>query len=171
VVIPDSVTSIGNYAFGYCNSLNDVYFNGTDEEWKKITIDSGNDSLLNANIHYLGEPEHVHEEVTVKGYVATCTTDGLTDGVKCDTCGEIIVAQQVIPAKDHNYVNGKCDVCGDVKASEGLEFRLNSDKENSIEVCKKLFPQVNLLATPRCKKEHDGIAEALLMAEYTRRNL
>ena len=51
------------------------------------------------------------------------------------------------------------------------EFRLNSDKENSIEVCKKLFPQVNLLATPRCKNEHDGIAEALLMAEFTRRNL
>ena len=51
------------------------------------------------------------------------------------------------------------------------EFRLNSDKENSIEVGKKLFPQVNLLATPRCKKEHDGIAEALLMAEFTRRNL
>lgn len=51
------------------------------------------------------------------------------------------------------------------------EFSLNSDKAKSIEVCKKLFPSVQLLATPRCKKDHDGMAEALLMAEYARRKL
>lgn len=51
------------------------------------------------------------------------------------------------------------------------EFGLNSDKQASIEVCKKLFPHVNLLATDRCKKPHDGMAEALLMAEYAKRKL
>lgn len=51
------------------------------------------------------------------------------------------------------------------------EFGLNSDKAASVEVCRKLFPDVNLLATPRCKKAHDGMAEALLMAEYARRKL
>ena len=51
------------------------------------------------------------------------------------------------------------------------EFGLNSDKAASAEVCRKLFPEVNLLATPRCKKPHDGMAEALLMAEYARRKL
>lgn len=51
------------------------------------------------------------------------------------------------------------------------EFGLNSDKQKSIEVCKKLFPQVNLLATERSWKPHDGMAEALLMAEYCRRKL
>lgn len=49
------------------------------------------------------------------------------------------------------------------------EFSLNSSKELSIEVCRRLFPTVNLMATPRCKKAHDGMAEALLMAEYARR--
>ena len=36
--------------------------------------------------------------------------------------------------------------------------------------CKRLFPGVNLKATERCRKDHDGIAEALLIAEYGRRH-
>lgn len=51
------------------------------------------------------------------------------------------------------------------------EFGLNSDKAASAEVCRRLFPDISLLATPRCKKPHDGMAEALLMAEYARRKL
>lgn len=50
------------------------------------------------------------------------------------------------------------------------EFSCTSDKNTSIEVCKRLFPKVNLKATERCKKDHDGMAEALLMAEYGRRH-
>ena len=50
------------------------------------------------------------------------------------------------------------------------EFSCTSDKNTSIEVCKSLFPGVNLTATERCKKDHDGIAEALLIAEYGRRH-
>lgn len=51
------------------------------------------------------------------------------------------------------------------------EFGLTSDKVASVEVCKKLFPDINLLATTKSKKPHDGMAEALLMAEYARRKL
>lgn len=51
------------------------------------------------------------------------------------------------------------------------EFSLNSEKSASVEVCRKLFPDVSLLATEKCKKPHDGMAEALLMAEYARRKL
>ena len=51
------------------------------------------------------------------------------------------------------------------------EFSLSSDKNKSIEVCQKLFPKVSLLATERSRKPSDGIAEAVLMAEYARRKL
>ena len=51
------------------------------------------------------------------------------------------------------------------------EFTLNSEKQKSIEVCERLFPNVNLLPTERCRIKSDGMAEALLMAEYARRNL
>ena len=50
------------------------------------------------------------------------------------------------------------------------EFSCTSDKNTSIEVCKRLFPDVNLKATERCRKDHDGMAEALLIAEYGRRH-
>ena len=39
-----------------CSKLSDVYYYGTEEEWKSITIGMNNDPLLNATIHYLGEP-------------------------------------------------------------------------------------------------------------------
>lgn len=51
------------------------------------------------------------------------------------------------------------------------EFGLSSDKVASAEVCSRLFPNTSLLATAKCKKPHDGMAEALLMAEYARRKL
>lgn len=51
------------------------------------------------------------------------------------------------------------------------EFSLSSDKQASIDVCKRLFPDINLLATARSRKENDGMAEAVLMAEYARRRL
>ena len=51
------------------------------------------------------------------------------------------------------------------------EFGLTGDKTNSVEVCKRLFPKVSLLRTERCKKDDDGKAEALLMAEYARRKM
>nr|DAT76630.1 MAG TPA: HOLLIDAY JUNCTION RESOLVASE [Caudoviricetes sp.] len=50
------------------------------------------------------------------------------------------------------------------------EFSVTSDKNTSIEVAKRLFPGVNLKATDRCRKDHDGMAEALLIAEYGRRH-
>lgn len=51
------------------------------------------------------------------------------------------------------------------------EFSCTSDKNTSIEVARRLFPSVNLRRTERCKKDDDGFAEALLMAEYCRRRM
>lgn len=50
------------------------------------------------------------------------------------------------------------------------DFGLTDEKNKSIEVCKRLFPGVSLLRTERCRKDDDGMAEALLMAEYARRH-
>ena len=52
------------------------------------------------------------------------------------------------------------------------EFSLiGKDKRASIEVCKRLFPGVSLRRTEKCKTDSDGMAEALLIAEYARRHL
>ena len=51
------------------------------------------------------------------------------------------------------------------------EFGITADKNSSIAVCKRLFPNVTLRANDRCRTDHDGMAEALLMAEYARRKM
>lgn len=51
------------------------------------------------------------------------------------------------------------------------EFSLiGKDKAASIEVCKRLFPGVNLLPSEKCRKDSDGMAEALLLACYAQRH-
>jgi hypothetical protein len=52
------VTSIGDYAFYDCLKLKDVYYTGSAEAWKAITIDPGNSYLSNATIHYNYVPEN-----------------------------------------------------------------------------------------------------------------
>jgi len=47
----------------------------------------------------------------------------------------------------------------------------STSKEKSLEVVRKIFPNVNLLATKRSRKPHEGIIDALLIAEYGRRLL
>lgn len=51
------------------------------------------------------------------------------------------------------------------------EFQITGDKNSSIAVCKRLFPDVDLRRTERYKKDDDGMAEAVLLAEYARRKL
>lgn len=55
VTLPGSVTSIGSDAFWFCN-LAAVYYGGTEEQKANITIDSDNDSLLNATWYYEATP-------------------------------------------------------------------------------------------------------------------
>ena len=78
VTIPEDMTSIGNYAFHYCSGLTSVtipvsvttigslafdgyiqsvYYSGIKEQWKLISIGSGND-FRQATIYYL-EPDFV----------------------------------------------------------------------------------------------------------------
>ncbi len=68
---------------------------------------------------------------TIPGKEATCTETGLTEGVKCSACGEILTAQEEIAMIDHTYDEGEitkeptatedgektytCAVCGGTK--------------------------------------------------------
>ena len=88
VTIPVSVTSIGNSAFLYCNALRDVFYAGSEEQWNTVTVEDGNDTLLNARIHFIAAGhtpgEHVQENLTP----ATCVdAGGYDDVVYCTQCG------------------------------------------------------------------------------------
>ena len=44
-------------------------------------------------------------------------------------------------------------------------------KESAINCCRILYPEVSLLATPKSRTDHEGMADALMIAEFARRKL
>ena len=62
VAIGDGVTCIGDFAFDWCTELTDVYYAGSKEDWKAITVGSCDEQFLNAKIHCNYTP--VEEKVT-----------------------------------------------------------------------------------------------------------
>ena len=72
-----------------------------------------------------------HNEVTVEGYDATCSSTGLTDGIKCSDCDLIIKEQETISINpsahdrvalayvaptctEDGYIPHRCKHCGDI---------------------------------------------------------
>lgn len=45
-----------------------------------------------------------HTVVTDKQVQATCTNEGLSQGEHCSVCNTVIIKQNIIPIKEHNYV-------------------------------------------------------------------
>lgn len=62
ITIHKSVTQIKDGAFYDCD-IKDVYYTGTEEEWKKIEIGTVNENLLNATIHFNYRPLVIEHQV------------------------------------------------------------------------------------------------------------
>ena len=72
VEIPASLPYIGFCVFYGCESLTDVHYNGTQEQWDAISIDDGNEDLLNAALHFgSAEPEILFGDTNADGRVNT----------------------------------------------------------------------------------------------------
>ncbi len=52
IVLPESLASIGSGAFMDCDRLTDIYYSGSEEEWKAISIGDYVGPLLGATIHF-----------------------------------------------------------------------------------------------------------------------
>ncbi len=91
ISVPASVTSIGSYAFTGCDSLTDIQVACNSEAFAHFS--KRTDTLT--VIH--------REPVTDPAVPATCTSTGLTEGTHCPGCGEVLEAQQIVPAMGHAW--------------------------------------------------------------------
>lgn len=82
-----------------------------------------------------------HTEATDEAVVATCTAAGRTEGKHCSVCGEVLVAQQTIPALGHdiNYKNLDANnhevCCTRCNYSEGAESHNFASVDNGVNEC------------------------------------
>lgn len=91
--------SVGGYEIWVCAN------NKNHKETRNITNPTGN-----------------HSEEALKGWEATCTANGKTDGTDCANCGAILTAQNVILSDGHvlitdKYVAPTCEDTGLTKGS------------------------------------------------------
>ena len=86
-------------------------------------------------------PAKGHTAVTDKGYPATCTTAGKTDGSHCSVCNTVIKAQTVINATGHKSSGWITDKA----ASIGVK----GSKHRECTVCKKVLETAEIPALSR----------------------
>lgn len=63
ITIPKGIVCIQSEAFQNCSKLTDVYYDGTENDWKAINIGSDNDCLTNASIHYAAVDPELPDEI------------------------------------------------------------------------------------------------------------
>ena len=79
VTIPKSVTEIGDYAFLSCNDLAEVYYEGSQADWQKISFGDGNHALTRAMIYY-GTDEGSKDKASLNGTCGKNVTWTFVDG-------------------------------------------------------------------------------------------
>lgn len=110
VTIPVSLTSIGDYAFYESNNITDVYYSGTEGQWREISIGNYNEELLNATIHF-NECEHEYNTVVTP---PTCTAQGYTT-YTCNNCNDGYKSDYINATGHQDLdIDAYCDHCDEL---------------------------------------------------------
>lgn len=112
IKIPDSVTSIGDYAFLWCDNLTNVYYTGTQEQWDAIEIGFDNSYLINANITYNFMSRLVAARAMLRGAIEReTTTEIIHDAVVGSDYIMLVVkdanAENLLAAENLLYIDQK----------------------------------------------------------------
>jgi hypothetical protein len=160
---------------GTISSKNVTPLVGTEIDWAAFA-DLLRPGLTPANnVHVFVEHVHAMHNSSAK---ATFSFGGCFEGVKA-LCAAFRLPMTLVSPKDwqkemhqgipQQYKPAVRIVTGKKAGQMGKPRK--DPKKMSLMAVKRLFPNESLLRTERCSKEHDGIIDALLIAEYGRRRL
>ncbi len=121
VIIPKATKSIAANAFAGCTKLKSVGYKAGADDWKNITIGSGNDALKNAAITYYYGHSHDYKTV-VETVKPTCTADGYTI-FKCTMC-DATQKGDTVKATGHHAAAWKYDTSKhwQICEADGVKF-------------------------------------------------
>ncbi len=146
IIIGVGVKTIGDDAFYLCFNLEDVYYSGTKEQWKAISIGDSNDSLIDATIHY---NYHVHKYNSVVTE-PTCTEQGYST-YTCE-CGDSYV-DDYVDATGHNYSSEITTPA--THTATGIETFTCACGDSYTEVIEKIAEHNHeaVITTPNCTEQ------------------
>ncbi len=100
IFIPEETEIVYKYTFNFCDSLDDVYFEGSREQWENITIEEYNACLSKARIHYGISATDIEDHWTV---ASSTPSDCTEDGEVVYSCACNYTKTEEIPTINHNY--------------------------------------------------------------------
>lgn len=94
----DSLTYISAtcLAFGSPNTTAEVPCGSYALEWAQEQMDAG-------NIHAYTIYNHLDPAVTVAAAAPTCTEEGCTEGIVCNTCGTVLATSEILEPIGHDW--------------------------------------------------------------------
>ena len=104
IYLPASLTAIGENAFFDCANLSDIYYSGTEEQWRAIAIADGNASLENAVMHFQTTkiPQSAAGDVNADG--------------ECSVADVVLLQKWLLAVPDTHLADWKAaDLCEDNK--------------------------------------------------------
>ncbi len=167
VTFPASVKEIGQNTFANCTGISKIVFYGDApymESWSfenvraEVTYDPIFPGWTPERIYGMGDGLIWKPVTCFAGHIPqvdlavapTCTETGLTEGSSCATCGEILVAQQVVPETGHSPVTDAylAPTCTETGLTEG----------SHCSVCEEIFvAQEEIPATGHTEVEDPAV--------------
>ena len=154
--IPSSVCNIDDFVFDECPNFSEVYYSGTEKQWKETTKNMAKDwnkNLFNSDIHYNynSEKTHIHQYNAKITKNATCKSKGnmkYTCGCKksfnvaLPKTSHIYIAKVVAPKTTAlGYTKQICKVCGDYYVDD---FTAPTGKVKGLKCTKRTSSSLNV---------------------------
>ena len=144
ITIPKSVTLIEKFAFWFTDTLKDIYYGGTEADWKKVTVEDCNEPVVNAEIHYTGGDPDEEPQVTVSGgkyKLNKKKTAAIFTGPEKKSAAKLKILDTVkIGGKTYNVTGIAAAACSGMKKLTELTIgkKVKTIEKDAFEDCVKL---------------------------------